>query len=533
MSRGSPPCSIFIYTESESFLQGAAAMLVCKSTFPRNSRAILLIVATSLMTVEGLAQEQSSKPATAPQSAVPQKINPSAELGKAVGSRPAEAPEVLQQLNAALEGLVAKVSPAVVQIQVTGYGALDESNRNETAVIARQHAIGAGVIVDSTGYIMTNAHVVRGAQRIRVVLPMPSVDFPGISPAGKEHVYDAKLIGVHLESDLALLKIEQTGLPTLLLGSARPVHQGQLVFAIGSPEGLENSVTMGVVSSVGRQPDPEKTMVYIQTDAPINPGNSGGPLVDTDGYVLGINTMIFSQGGGSEGLGFAIPARVVRFVYQSLRKYGHVHEVEIQAAAQDITPSLAEGLGLSQGWGVVISDVDPDGPAAAAGLKIGDIVVSADDRPIATLPALTAVMYLHPLDQVMKVIVLRGTENKTLEISVREHRDPMDKLRDSVDPDKSLVPGLGILAIDLSDELRSAIGELRISNGVAVVARAANLIGPETGLKSGDVIHTVNKTPIDSVDALRSVMQQTKPNAAVVLQIERDGKLQWLAFEME
>jgi serine protease Do len=255
--------------------------------------------------------------------------------------------------------------------------------------------------------------------------------------------------------------------------------------------------------------------------------------VDMDGYVLGINTMILSQGGGSEGLGFAIPARVVRFVYQSLKKYGHVHEVEIQASAQDITPSLAEGLELSQGWGVVISDVDPDGPAATAGLKIGDIVISVDDRPIATRPALTAAMYLHPLDQVMKVVVLRGTEKKTLEISVREHRDPMDKLRDNVSPDKSLVPGLGILAIDLSEELRSAIGELRIHNGVAVIARAANLIGPETGLKSGDVIHTVNKTPIDSVDMLRSVMQQMKSNAPVVLQIERDGKLQWLAFEME
>jgi len=506
-----------------------------QSIFPKKFRAILLIVTTSLITVASFAQEQPSKPATnpAPQSAAPQKANPSAELGKAVGSRPAEAPPVLQQLNSALEGLVARVSPAVVQIQVTGYGALEDGNRNETAVIARQHAIGSGVIVDPSGYIMTNAHVVRGAQRIRVVLPMPSVDFPQVSPAGKEHVFDAKLIGVHQESDLALLKIEQTGLPTLSLGSARPVHQGQLVFAIGSPEGLENSVTMGVVSSVGRQPDPEKTMVYIQTDAPINPGNSGGPLVDTDGYVLGINTMIFSQGGGSEGLGFAIPARVVRFVYQSLRKYGHVHEVEIQAAAQDITPSLAEGLGLSQSWGVIISDLDPDGPAAAADLKIGDIVVSADDRPIATLPALTAAMYLHPLDQVMKVIVLRGTEKKTLEISVRERRDPMDKLRDNVDPDKSLVPGLGILAIDLSDELRSAIGELRIPNGVAVLARAANLIGPDTGLKSGDVIHTVNKTPIDSVDTLRSIMQQMKPNSPVVLQIERDGKLQWLAFEME
>jgi serine protease Do len=322
-------------------------------------------------------------------------------------------------------------------------------------------------------------------------------------------------------------------LPTLLLGSAQPVHQGQLVFAIGSPEGLQNTVTMGVVSAVGRQPDPDSAMVYIQTDAPINPGNSGGPLVDMDGYVLGINTLILSQGGGSEGLGFAIPARIVRFVYESLRKYGHVHRVEIQAAAQNITPALAEGLRLPQTYGVIVSDVTPGGPADAAGLKTGDIVVRADDRPIDTLPALTAAMYLHPLDQVMKLTVLRGGERKTLEVPVIEHRDPMDKVMDEVNPDQSLIERLGILAIDLTPELRSAIGDLRIPSGVVVVARAANLVGPETGLKTGDVIHSVNTTRIDSVDSLRKTLAPLKPNAAVALQVERDGGLRWVAFEME
>src|SRR5579872_818761 len=468
-----------------------------------------------------------------PKAAAPQNANPTTELGKGTGSRPAEAPPILQQLNSALQQLVAKVSPAVVQIQVTGYGALDESRRSETALIARQHAIGSGVIVDPDGYIVTNAHVVRGAQRIRVILPMPSADSPVVMPVGKEHVLDAKLIGFHADSDLALLKIEGKNFPTLELGSARRIHQGQLVFAIGSPEGLQNSVTMGVVSSVGRQPDPERPMVYIQTDAPINPGNSGGPLIDMDGYVLGINTLILSQGGGSEGLGFAIPARIVRFVYQSLRKHGHVHRVEIGAVAQNITPSLAEGLDLSQSWGVIVSDVTPGGSAEAAGLKIGDIGVSADDRPIDTLLALTAAMYLHPLDEVMKVIVLRGGERKTLYVAVSEHRDQMDKLIDAVNPDESLVSRLGILAIDLNDQIRSAVGDLRVSSGVVVIARAANLIGPETGLKTGDVIHSVNATPVDSVDSLRRTLRGLKPNAAVVLQVERDSQLQWLAFEME
>jgi serine protease Do len=469
----------------------------------------------------------------APPATATRKEDPQAESAKAASTRPAEAAPILQQLNSALQTLVARVSPAVVQILVTSYGAVEESSRSETALIARQHAVGSGVIVDSDGYIMTNAHVVQGARRIRVILPMPSPDVPSVNAVGREHMVEAQIIGIHKETDLALLKIDQKDLPTLELGAARRVHQGELVVAIGSPEGLESSVTMGVVSSVGRQPDPDRPMVYIQTDAPINPGNSGGPLVDMDGYVVGINTLILSQGGGSEGLGFAIPARVVRFVYRSLRKYGHVHRVEIEAAAQNITPSLAEGLGLPQSFGVIISDVTPGGPADSAGLHIGDIVISADERPVDTLPALTAAMYLHPLDEVMKLVVLRGTKKKILEIPVLEHRDPMDKFMDAVDPEKSLVRRLGVLAIDLDSQLKSVVGDLRIASGVVVVARAADLLGPDTGLRSGDVIHSVNSTSVDSVDSLRARLREIKPGGPVVLQVEREGKLEWLAFEME
>lgn len=244
-------------------------------------------------------------------------------------------PEALLSLNAALEGLSARVSQGVVQILVTGYGPIEDSGRTDTALIARQKAIGSGVIVEPSGYVVTNAHVIEGAQRIRVVLPVPASEGAVLEPEGKRRILDAKLVGVHQESDLALLKVTATDLPSLPLGTNRRVRQGQLVLAIGSPEGLQGTVTMGVVSSVARQPDPNKAMVYIQTDAPINPGNSGGPLVDMDGYVVGINTFIVSGSGGSEGLGFAIPARVVQFVYESLKKYGHVHRSEIEAGGTD------------------------------------------------------------------------------------------------------------------------------------------------------------------------------------------------------
>ena len=216
---------------------------------------------------------------------------------------------LLHELDSSLEAVVAKVSPSVVQIVVTGYGPMEDHGHTDTAVIVREHAIGSGIIVDPDGYIMTNAHVVEGAQRIRVILPPPPTDSPlEPQPIRAGQILEAKLLGTHKASDLALLKVEASHLPALTVGSAKQVRQGELVLAIGSPQGLRDSVTMGVVSSVARQPDPDDSMVYIQTDAPMNPGNSGGPLVDVDGNVVGINTLMLSTGGGSEGLGFAIPA---------------------------------------------------------------------------------------------------------------------------------------------------------------------------------------------------------------------------------
>jgi serine protease Do len=519
------------------------AYLIFSRPYGTMALILLLLVVTGL----GFGQQpdgkspssraaETSKPASAP-------VRSSDK--RSTDSRSLDNPDILRQMNSALEDLAARVSPAVVQIQTSGYGPLHggdgDSDRGRTALIVRQHAVGSGVIVDPSGYIMTNAHVVEGAQRIRVALPISAGASPANIPAGKRPVLDAKIIGVHKESDLALLKIEETNLPTLSLEGSQNLRVGQMVLAVGSPEGLQSSVTMGVISAVARQADPTKSLNYVQTDAPINPGNSGGPLVDMNGYVVGINTFILSQSGGSEGLGFAIPARVVSFVYRSLRKYGHVHHVEIGAGAQEITPMLAEGLGLPQSWGVIVDDITPDGPADSAGVKVQDIILSADDRPIETMSALTAATYLHNPDRPVKLEVLRGTdtkgdtkkEKKILYVPAVEKHDQMDLLMDATDPEKSLVPQLGVLAVDIPDQLRAAIGTTRIAGGVIVVGRAANLIVSDSGLQTGDIIHSLNTKPIDSVETLRGVVRDLKPGAAVVLQIERDGGLQYLAFEME
>jgi serine protease Do len=495
---------------------------------PRRLRLFVCLIAALVLTSAAVLRAQQTapqKPATPPPATKTAQEKPQPKPDESTTAAAA-----LIQFNNALEGLAAKVSPAVVQILVTGFGPLHEENRTQTALIVRQHAVGSGVIVDPSGYIMTNAHVVEGGQRIRVALPLPSDNGRPVA-AGRRRVFEARLIGTHKETDLALLKIDEKDLPTLALLTQQPPRVGQLVFAIGSPEGLQNSVTMGVVSAVARQPDPDKPLTYIQTDAPINPGNSGGPLVDMNGSVLGLNTFILSQGGGSEGLGFAIPARVVDFVYHSLRRYGHVHRVEIGAVAQEITPTLADGLQLAQHWGVIIADVKPDGPAA--GLRIQDIVLTADQRRVETLPQLSSALYLHRLDQVLQLEVLRGDRKKTLYIPAIEHRDQMDQLFDAADTEKSLVPRLGVLAVDITGDLRSRIGSLRIPSGVVVLGRAADLILPDTGLQTGDVIHAINTTSITDMATLRSTVLSLKIGDPVVIQVERPDGLTYLSFEME
>jgi serine protease Do len=445
---------------------------------------------------------------------------------------------LLQQFSDSLDDLTARVSPAIVQIRVTGYRAIeDKDNDEDTALIGKQRSLGSGVIVDPDGYIITNAHVVKGAQRIRVLLTPPSPANLQVRSSLDLGVHippkDAKVVGVAPTLDLALLKIDAKELPTLQFADYTKVKKGQLVLAFGNPEGLENTVTMGIISSVARQANPDVPSVYIQTDAPINPGNSGGPLVDTEGRLVGINTFILSETGGSQGLGFAIPSNIVAFVYEQLRRFGRIHRGIIGVQLQEITPDLAAGLGLARQDGVVISDVLPGGPADRAGLKIQDILLSLEGREIGSAPIAEMIVATRASGTMIHAEVLRGKEKIPFEIRVAEAKNEAGELADVIDPAKSLIPRLGIFGVEITDQIADLLSDLRIPSGVAVAAMSADFAGVDADLKAGDVIHGVNGKSVATLDGLRAAINAIPPGSPCVLQIERDSKLFYVSFEID
>jgi serine protease Do len=453
-----------------------------------------------------------------------------AEHASAEASTSAASP--LRQLDAELRDITAKVSPAVVQVLVTGYGAVDAGSPGQAAVVSRQQRLASGVIVDPSGYIVTNAHVVKGAQRVQVALAKADRSVEGPPLLGtEESVLPATVVGFTNHFDLALLKVDATDLPTLPFADFWRVSQGQVVIAIGSPLGLENSVTMGIISSTARQAKPDSPVVFLQTDAPINPGNSGGALVDLDGKLVGINTFILSQAGGSEGLGFAIPAPIVALVYESLREKGHVDRRVIGVAVQTVTPVLAKGLGLPRAYGLVVCDLELRGPGEAAGLKIGDVIVEADGRSIPTAAELEGSIYLHDLARPLKLAVLRDGSKLTFDVNVLERTDRADSVVNRLDPAVNLVRRLGVMAETVTSDVQSRLGRrLRIPWGVAVVALTAEVTGLD--LSPGDVIHALNSSTIADVDTLRTLLEGFRPGDAVVLQIERADGLRFAGLEL-
>ena len=436
--------------------------------------------------------------------------------------------KTLADYSTAMEALAQSASPAVVQILVQTLAPLGNGDSQRAGFVSEREATGSGVIVDPDGYIVTNAHVVRNARRIDVNILRS--DERGEEPHG--HLVPAKLIGLDRQVDIAVVKIEGKNLPALSFVNSDNLRQGQLVLAVGSPLGLQNSLTHGVVSATVRQLNPESPMVYIQTDAPINPGNSGGPLLDIEGRVAGINTMIYSESGGNEGIGFAIPANLAKDVYQRLRKDGRIRRGSIGVIPETITPTLGAALGLDRDAGVILSDVAPDSAADTAGLEPGDVVLSVDGKPMREARDLAlAVFQRAPGDQ-MTMEIQRGKERMSKTVAVLERKNEPSQMEDLANS-ATLVRQLGILAVTVDEKVTAILPDLRRLSGVAVAAVPAEYAGLNPGLVAGDVIYSLNNRRIASLDELRDALKDKKSGDAIALQVERFGQLIYVTAALE
>jgi serine protease Do len=435
-------------------------------------------------------------------------------------------------LSSALEATTRAVMPAVVEILTTSYTPGEGVVPSTADLISTKRASGSGVIVDSDGYIVTNAHVVRGAQRLRVKVPMPANGRSILAPRSRN--VTGHIVGIDGETDLAVIKIDEHNLPALAFGDSDNLSSGQLVLALGSPLGLHNSVSLGVVSAIARQLEPESPMIYVQTDASIDPGSSGGPLVDLRGQIVGINTLIATQTGGHEGPGFAAPSNIVRSVYEQIRKIGRVRRGDIGVRAQTVTQVLAAGLGLTRDHGVVLADVTPDGPAARAGLRPGDLVLTLDGKPMENGRQLQVNLYRRFVDELVSLEILRDGQTLKVPVTMTERHNPFTGVSAPPDPRENLVPRLGILAVTLDRRIAELLPALRVASGVVVASTVGGAIDVrEGGLAAGDVIYAVNRKQVQELRDLRVVLGDLKTGDPVVLQLERRGELMYLAFTVE
>ena len=365
-------------------------------------------------------------------------------------------------------------------------------------------AAGSGVIVDARGYVLTNAHVVESAADIEVRL-------------SDDRKFAATLVGSDPKTDLAVVKIDPgaAALPPALLGDSDKLRIGQWAIAIGNPFGLDRTVTVGIISATGRTRVGVATYeAFIQTDASINPGNSGGPLLNIDGRVIGINTAIVSSG---QGIGFAIPINMAREVMTQLIANGRVVRGWLGIAIQDLTDELAAGFGISSKSGVLVADVMKDGPAEAAGMKPGDVIVELGGAPIKEVTELQKRVAAIPPGRPTALTVLR--DRKPTKLTVKIGEQPGEETVVAAGPKGE---GLGVTVESLSEEMAQAYG-LRGRAGVVVTGVASGGAAEAAGIREGDVLLEVNRRRVGSVEEFMSAVAALKPGEAVPVQIERVG----------
>ncbi len=381
----------------------------------------------------------------------------------------------------------------------------------------RGMGMGSGVIVSPDGHIITNNHVVDGAKEVQVTLP-------------DKREYTGKIVGADPRTDLAVVKIEDRNLPSVPWGDSSTLQVGDYVLAVGNPFGLNSTVTLGIVSALGRgRMGITQYEDFIQTDAAINPGNSGGALVNTRGELVGINTAIFSQTGGYQGVGFAVPASMARPVAESLVKSGKVVRGYLGVGIQELTPELAASFGATHPKGALVSDVTEDSPAEQGGLKQGDVIVAYHGLPVEDPAALQRAVTATPIGTKAKLKVLR--DGHAHEVTVVVGEQPAMRTARAEDADSADHALAGIEVQPLDRETTRALGLNEKTKGVVVTQVEPGSTADRAGLAAGDVIQEVNRQPVRSLKDYERVTAELKKDQRVLLRINRRGASLFLAVK--
>jgi Do/DeqQ family serine protease len=377
----------------------------------------------------------------------------------------------------------------------------------------KQRALGSGVVITNDGYILTNDHVIDDADDVQI-------EFTD----GK--TYKAKVVGADKPSDLALLKIEATSLPTVAIGNSDAVQVGDVVLALGNPLGIGQTVTMGIISAKGRSTATGEDRGYedfLQTDAPINHGNSGGALVNLKGELVGINSQILSPSDGNIGIGFAIPSNMAHHVMDDLRKDGRVRRAQLGVTVQPVTSDMADSLGLKDVGGAIVSSVGTDSAAARAGLKRGDVIKSFNGQPVHDFNSLrNRVAEMTPGAGATVGIIRDGSEKTlTVKLDEAEVSKSARNTEDSANDDKA---SLGVAVSPLTPELAARAGLPRDTHGMLVQQVNPDGRAADAGIQAGDVIVEVNRQSVQTIDELRSAMQKAATDRPTLLLVSREGK---------
>ena len=376
-------------------------------------------------------------------------------------------------------------------------------------------SLGSGFIISKDGYVMTNYHVVKDGDEIIVRL-------------SDHRELKAEVIGVDPRSDVALLKVDATGLPVAKIGESSDLEVGEWVLAIGSPFGFDHSATAGIVSAKGRSLPRENYVPFIQTDVAINPGNSGGPLFNQAGEVVGVNSQIYSRTGGYMGLSFAIPIEVAMDVADQLKTSGKVSRGWLGVLIQDVTLDLAESFGMNRPRGALVAKVLPDSPALAAGIDVGDVIVDFNGQDVMNSSSLPPIVGSSKVGVKLPVVVIRNGREKTMHVKLGELPDDEVVAQASNRSEKKTTNQLGFSATDLSDKKKEELG---IEDGI-LVGHMVTGAASQAGVRKGDIILAIDSKTVTDLKQFEKIVEGLTAGKSVALLVQRDGSPTFLAIKV-